>query len=93
MKAVKTVMSDHFLLMNPNKDAQQLMLEKAMNDMTQGVMMLQNFEEESREFRDHYVDFVKALKAKMAEVITSFNNSQPDLKQKLEELIEIINKG
>lgn len=114
MKAVKTVMSDHFLLMqtSDSDDGWDTMHESIEESKSQNEMFKMNIGslEETREKIKETMDglqeilvsqinlqyqfqkYQKALNKKMNEVIDSFDNKE-ELKQKLEELQEIINKG
>ena len=114
MKAVKTVMSDHFLLMHTSDsdDGWDTMHESIEESKSQNEMFKMNIGslEETREKIKETMDglqeilvsqinlqyqfqkYQKALNKKMNEVIDSFDNKE-ELKQKLEELQEIINKG
>ena len=114
MKAVKTVMSDHFLLMHTSDsdDGWDTMHESIEESKSQNEMFKMNIGslEETREKIKETMDglqeilvsqinlqyqfqkYQKALNKKMNEVFDSFDNKE-ELKQKLEELQEIINKG
>lgn len=114
MKAVKTVMSDHFLLMqtSDSDDGWDTMHESIEESKSQNEMFKMNIGslEETREkiketmdglqeilvsqinLQYQFQNYQKALNKKMNEVIDSFDNKE-ELKQKLEELQEIINKG
>ena len=114
MKAVKTVMSDHFLLMqtSDSDDGWDTMHESIEESKSQNEIFKMNIGslEETREkiketmdglqeilvsqinLQYQFQNYQKALNKKMNEVIDSFDNKE-ELKQKLEELQEIINKG
>lgn len=115
MKAVKTVMSDHFLLMqtSDSDDGWDTMHESIEESKSQNEMFKMNIGslEETREKIKETMDglqeilvsqinlqyqfqkYQKALNKKMNEIKKLVDPSRLELKQKLEELQEIINKG